>query len=351
MFFVNLLRRLFIFLGFIVTQIATRVKVTGLENIPQDGPAIIAPNHASNFDPLYITPYVPFKKGQILTHDAMIYGFPFNMVIKAMRPLTVKQSEGMGGLKMVREFLANRGILCVFPEGGMWEKRLDDVKLGAAYLAASTNAKVIPVALGGTYRLWRKIIRLQRPRVSIHFGQAVDPAQYFDRSTSRRIPREKLQEFSAAITHEIYKNLPEADQKRYYAMENQTYHAKVEFTPADIMPTNLDFPVLSEIINKPNLFKPIGKKPEAAPFSKKLGQFVPASTFHVAIMSMQQTIHETLEKYLEERIGAEKTQALDTELNQLAEIATKAISANASVSFTTYTTETTPSKDNTYETA
>lgn len=327
------LRRLVIFLTRVWRAFFLRVEVVGLENIPTTGPVILAPNHASNFDPFLVAMYVSADNGQILTHDAMPYAWPWSLVINALQPLVVKQSEGIGGLKTVREFLTNGGILCVFPEGGIWEKRLDDVKLGAAYLAAHTNAKIVPVALGGTYNLLHRMAYLRRPRVFIRFGKPIDPVAYLDKS-SRRVPKEKLKEISTAITQNIYQLLPPEDQRRYDALQDEAYIAALDFIPAILrIPDMPPYPVLAEFFSKPNLSKPFQRRAEVAAFAQRMGRFVPAYQFHRAVMAMYDLTNNGMHGYLEERLGAEKVVQLQTELESLTHVAQQAVLADVAIRF------------------
>jgi 1-acyl-sn-glycerol-3-phosphate acyltransferase len=136
-----------------------RIKVIGQENLPLEGPVILAPTHRSRWDALLI-PYAAgrFVTGRdirfMVTSDEVkgiqgwlirrLGGFPVN----PRRPAIASLRHGV-------EILQNREMLVIFPEGGIFrDKQLHPLKPGLARLALQAEAsqpdldiKIVPIHL------------------------------------------------------------------------------------------------------------------------------------------------------------------------------------------------------------
>ncbi|MEW6034223.1 MAG: lysophospholipid acyltransferase family protein [Chloroflexota bacterium] len=155
-------------LGF---MLLTRTRVVGGENIPRQGPAIMACNHLSMSDPPLLVACLPRKltfvgkvelwRNPVLGALADWYGaFPVD-----------RRTTDTGALRRSLQVLKEGGALVVFPEGTRsLEARLLPGQPGAALVALRSGAPVLPVAITGTTGaglnwVWR------RPRVTVSIGR------------------------------------------------------------------------------------------------------------------------------------------------------------------------------------
>lgn len=125
-----------------------KVEFEGLDNLERSDGFIIAPNHVSEFDPLfvamaskrlfyYIAKYELFKNpimNKALTH---LNGFP---IIRGKGDMTAINY----GIELIR-----RGeVLCIFPEGTRSADGTPQrAKSGVGYIARYTGADVVPAAI------------------------------------------------------------------------------------------------------------------------------------------------------------------------------------------------------------
>src|ERR1700727_1812121 len=157
-----------------------RVHVEGLENIPQ-GVCIFASNHASNLDPVALTPNIPRRISLLAKKEV----FKIPVLSKAIRmahvvPVDREDSEAAAAsvdlaVKYLREGLSFE----VFPEGTRSrDGRLLQFKRGTFVMAIRAGVPVVPVSLAGTQNLRRKgDWKIYPGEVVVKFGPAVDATQ------------------------------------------------------------------------------------------------------------------------------------------------------------------------------
>ncbi|MEP0872344.1 1-acyl-sn-glycerol-3-phosphate acyltransferase [Trichocoleus desertorum AS-A10] len=162
-----------------------RIEVSGQENLPTDGPVILAPTHRSRWDALL----VPYAAGRDITgHDLRFMvsadevkglqgwfirrlgGFP----IDPKRPAIASLRHGV-------ELLENRESLVIFPEGGIFrDRQVHSLKPGLARLALQAEAnqpglgvKIVPISLH-----YSQAVPGWRSQVAIRIGEPLKAANY-----------------------------------------------------------------------------------------------------------------------------------------------------------------------------
>ncbi|NJL94356.1 MAG: 1-acyl-sn-glycerol-3-phosphate acyltransferase [Anaerolineae bacterium] len=214
-------------LGRLLQALLTRTTVTGLEHVPQSGAAIYAANHASTYDPIVLMMNLPPEVYAVGPGDFRLL-FPANLVVEKLGVIRIQRGEAdRDSLKAMLEVLKAGHQLALFPEGGTWEKRLDDVKPGAAYLSLMTGAVIVPIAIGGSYQVWRELLRLRRPRITLHILPPLGPIT----STDRKRRAEDLRAASLDLMQRIYDHLPPEEQARYDRHARAQFSAYLEADP------------------------------------------------------------------------------------------------------------------------
>src|SRR3972149_10817629 len=111
-----------------------RLKSEGAENIPGKGGVVIAANHSSFFDALFIAATMPRELGFMMLQS--FYKKPvLNWFCRATTCIPVPDNEsGHQALRHAIEYLRKENALCIFPEGGRSDDgKLKDVKTGTAF--------------------------------------------------------------------------------------------------------------------------------------------------------------------------------------------------------------------------
>lgn len=142
-----------------------RLSVHGRDHIPEQGPVILCSNHISNLDPPLVG--LPLSRRVHFMAKAELFKIPIlGYLIGAVGAFPVKRGGvSKESIKTALTLLRQGNVLGIFPEG---TRRGQDgaAKRGAASLALRSNAKVVPVAIIGRYKLFSKL--------AIYYGEPLD---------------------------------------------------------------------------------------------------------------------------------------------------------------------------------
>jgi 1-acyl-sn-glycerol-3-phosphate acyltransferase len=138
-------------------------RVTGAENMIEEGPCIIAANHCSFFDPPLVG--VACKRAiHYLARKSLlewpILGpiFPDLNVIPVDRR-NADRSALMGAIRVVK----NGGAVLIFPEGTRSpDGNLQPAQPGLGMIAAKTGAPIVPMRIFGSYATFNRKMRFPR---------------------------------------------------------------------------------------------------------------------------------------------------------------------------------------------
>src|SRR5690348_2619981 len=205
-------------------------QVEGRDNVPAHGPAIIASNHLSFSDSIFMPLMVKRKvtfvaKAEYFTGRGL-KGLLTRMFFQGTGTIPVDRSGGRAaqaaietGLRILRE----GKLFGIYPEGTRSpDGRLYRGKTGVARLALESGAPVIPVVMLNSDEV-QPIGRLlpKIRRVRIRFGAPMDFSRYDGMSGDRFIER--------AVTDEIMYELMELSGREYvdvYAQKVKAQQAK-----------------------------------------------------------------------------------------------------------------------------
>jgi 1-acyl-sn-glycerol-3-phosphate acyltransferase len=176
-----------------------RPKVTGRKNLPKQSAAILASNHMSFSDSIFLPLAVPRRitflaKSEYFTGRGL-KGWIVKKFFQGVGQVPIDRSGGRSSEAAVNaaiNILKSGEILGIYPEG----TRSPDGKLyrgrtGLARIAIEAGVPVIPVAMIGTYdiqptgQVFPKIMR-----VGIAFGEPIDMSQYAGRQRDPAALRE-----------------------------------------------------------------------------------------------------------------------------------------------------------------
>lgn len=198
-------------LGGIVRR-AYDVDVVGLERLPATGPAILAPNHRSFMDSIFVTavvrrPVAFVAKAEYFDRRRTRWLFTGTGQIPLRRGSPASAAEAMSAASMV---LDAGGIVGIYPEGTRSrDGRLHRGNVGAARLAMATGAPIVPIGLVGTeavQEVGRRMPRVGCP-VRIAFGDGVvlpAPADVDDPKALLRDATNRLMRDIAELSGQVY---------------------------------------------------------------------------------------------------------------------------------------------------
>jgi len=131
--------------------------VRGAENIPREGPVIIASNHAAHMDPPYLSQIMD-RQLHMMAKEELFKVPVLGRYIRALAAFPVKRGTAdRAALREAVERLRQGHVLGIFPEGTRSpDGRLGPAEKGFALLARQTGAPIVPVAIEGTNRILPK---------------------------------------------------------------------------------------------------------------------------------------------------------------------------------------------------
>ena len=169
--------------------------VEGLENVPADQPIILAPNHLSFMDSLFMPMLVP-RRVVFLGKSDYFDKWYMSWFFKGVGVIPVRREGGEAGessLKAGCEQLEKGVAVAIYPEGTRSpDGRLYRGKTGVARMAVRMGVPVIPVGIIGSFDVQphnRKIPRVRGVRVGVRFGRPLDFSRYAGKEDDRFVLR------------------------------------------------------------------------------------------------------------------------------------------------------------------
>jgi 1-acyl-sn-glycerol-3-phosphate acyltransferase len=195
----------------------------GTENVPRQGPAILASNHLSFSDHFFAPLPLPRKvvflaKSEYFTGRGL-KGLVTKAFFSALGQIPVDRAGGEASERALRtglRVLAEGELLGIYPEGTRTpDGRLYRGKTGVARLALEARAPVIPTAMVGGFEFQPpgKIAPRLRIRPGVRFGKPLEFSRYYGMEHDRLVLR--------AMTDEIMYELMKLSGQEYVDQDAQ----------------------------------------------------------------------------------------------------------------------------------
>ncbi|MFH0241093.1 lysophospholipid acyltransferase family protein [Streptomyces sp. HK10] len=213
-----------------VLRLLFRPRIEGLENVPDEGAAIIAGNHLS-FSDHFLMPAILHRRITFLAKAEYFTGPGMKgrltaAFFRSVGQIPVDRSGRGAGQAAVEEGLRvlRRGeLLGIYPEGTRsHDGRLYRGRVGVASMTLRAGVPVVPCAMVGTFELQPPGRVLPKVgRVTIRFGEPLDFSRFTDQHGERTVLR--------AVTDEIMYTIMNLSGQEYvdlYAPDAKAAQAK-----------------------------------------------------------------------------------------------------------------------------
>lgn len=151
-----------------------KFEVIGTENIPSEGNLIIAANHKSNLDPIFVASAVNKKRKMTAISKEEL--FKNKILAKILNKVEIipinRQNPGLGTIKRILKYIKNDYALVMFPEGT--RSKTDDfnnAKAGLSLFATKAKAEIVPCTIYSSYKLFKP--------AKIYFGKPISLEEYY----------------------------------------------------------------------------------------------------------------------------------------------------------------------------
>ncbi len=146
------------------------------ENVPLEGPVILASNHASFIDPPLIGSALP-RPVNYLARESL-FRYPLvGTVLRSWNAVPVdRDGGGAAGLRAILDRLLKGGAILLFPEGTRTKDgELQSARSGIGLTVIKSGAPVVPVRVFGTYNAFSRAHKFPRPfPIAVKYGRPID---------------------------------------------------------------------------------------------------------------------------------------------------------------------------------
>lgn len=187
------------------------------EHVPAAGPAILACNHASFFDPFLVGAGVE-RPIYYLARQTVFVG-PLGPMLRSWNAVPVdRDGGGPRGMMQIIDRLHAGNAIVLFPEGTRTRTgQLQPARAGIGLIVIKSEAPVVPIRVFGTYEAWNRHMKLPRPfhRIAVKYGQPMDFAAL--RAEAKVCPKERLRAIYQQVADEIMAAIARLEPKEDHA--------------------------------------------------------------------------------------------------------------------------------------
>lgn len=206
--------------GMVYTRLGVELSAEGRKNIPQRTPYVIAANHETFVDGMWIGSFLPhhhFPKFSCIAAKDLEnrYGLLGKLIVKVGRAIAIDRfGNPIRGLLLAIKKVEEGNILLIHPEGTRSKDgRLGEFKEGAAFISIKCNVPLVPVFIDGGYEVFGRHLKLpqlrdrltrKKRKLRLVYGPPMLPANYAnadvmtealtawmkDQFANKKVPRE-----------------------------------------------------------------------------------------------------------------------------------------------------------------
>ena len=157
----------------ILARLLLKSEVVGLENVPPEGPLILAITHTNFLDPALAGAVMP--RELVIMSKIENFRHPlFGIITRLYGAFPVRRGEvDRQAIRRSLEVLAGGEVLLMAPEGTRsGHGQLQEGHAGMTFIALRADAPILPMAIMGGERFWANLSRLRRTPVKIVIGEA-----------------------------------------------------------------------------------------------------------------------------------------------------------------------------------
>jgi 1-acyl-sn-glycerol-3-phosphate acyltransferase len=185
-----------------------RFRAIGIDNVPDKGPVILAPNHFSFFDHFFVA--VLLRREVQFMAKSQLFKPPFlTFILSHGGTFPVRRGQRDDEAFITAHTVLERGgCVLMYAEGGRSRsKRLGEPKPGLGRLVLESGVPVVPIAIHGTQHVREAKRGRLAPKVTVQFGE---PIAYEQVSNPTR-------DQSQAVANEVFEGV----KGMYEALDNE----------------------------------------------------------------------------------------------------------------------------------
>lgn len=150
-----------------------KYKVIGEENIPDEGNIIIAANHKSNLDPIFLASAIRNREVAAIAKKELFKVKPLGFILNKLNVIPInREKPDVSTIKNILRSIKDGYVLGIFPEGTrIKEPGFGQAKAGLSVFAIKGKAQVVPISIISNYKLFN--------RVTIYIDKPISFEEYY----------------------------------------------------------------------------------------------------------------------------------------------------------------------------
>ncbi|MDK2561920.1 lysophospholipid acyltransferase family protein [Romboutsia sedimentorum] len=179
------------------SSIFFKYKVIGRDNIPDEGNIIIASNHKSNLDPIFLAAAIENREVAAIAKKEIFKIKPLGFILKKLNVIPInREKPDVSTIKNILRAIKEGYVLGIFPEGTrIKEPGFGQAKGGLSVFAIKGKALVIPVSIISNYKLFN--------RVTVYIDKPISFEEYYKQKLTSE-ENEKLAQNVLEVIKENY---------------------------------------------------------------------------------------------------------------------------------------------------
>jgi len=166
---------------FFVKAVGVRIRVVGLERIPQ-GVCVFAANHTSSADAPAVVGAIP-RRVAILLKESLFKWPIVGQAFRAAHFIPVNRAareSAIASVEKATEAMKAGHSFLIYPEGTRSpDGRLQEFKKGAVVMAIKAGVPIVPMVCSGAHRVMEKHSLVIHPgEIVVEFLEPIDTSQY-----------------------------------------------------------------------------------------------------------------------------------------------------------------------------
>ncbi len=197
-----------------------KLTITGQENIPAEGGAILAINHVGYLDfALAGTALIPSKRYVRFMAKKEIFDNKIaGPLMKGMHHISVDRSAGSSSFVAAMRALRAGEFIGIFPEGTISVSfEIKEIKSGAVRLAMGAGVPIIPVIVWGSQRVWTKGVPRNLKRQKVPVTIALGKPIFFTKEDDVEKSEIELRSTMISMLHEVQESYPDGHSGQRWA--------------------------------------------------------------------------------------------------------------------------------------
>lgn len=150
-----------------------KFRVVGLENVPKEGNVIVAANHKSNLDPIFLASAMDTREVAGVAKKELFENKILAKILRGANTIPInRDNPDLSTIKNILNAIKEGYILAMFPEGTrVKEPGFGEAKAGLSMFAIKSKAVVVPVSIVTNYMPFN--------RVTIYFDKPISFEEYY----------------------------------------------------------------------------------------------------------------------------------------------------------------------------